>query len=175
MVITASYTDNGHEGVMALTGAQKLALKNSSFDMGGAVDVDAFNPVEFGGMKLLILPRNGGSFAFENMDLSGVKSVNILSGWQSAPDKGFELEIRAGSPDGQLLGSGRMATPAEKSETGLIHIPLTQMPEGVVDKLFIVYNPDDDDKYGLLTFIALVNATFSSEAGPPSGANPSML
>jgi len=171
MVITASYTDNGHEGVLALTGAQKLALKNSTFDMGGVVEVDAFNPVEFGGMKLLILPRSGGSFAFENMDLSGVKSVNILAGWQSAPDKGFELEIRAGSPDGALLGSGRMAVPNEKAETGLVHIPLTEVPSEVVDKLFIVYSPDDDDKVGMLTFIALVNATFSSEAGPPSGTN----
>ena len=175
MVISASYTDNGHEGVLALTGAQKIALNNSSFDMGNVVDVDAFNPVEFSGMKLLILPRNGGSFAFENMDLSGVKSVNILAGWQSAPGKGFELEIRAGSPTGTLLGTGKMDTPPEKSETGMVHIPLSEVPNEVVDKLFIVYNPKDGDKFGMLTFIALVNATFSSEAGPPTNGASSLL
>jgi glucose/arabinose dehydrogenase/cytochrome c551/c552 len=175
MVISATYTDNGHKGVLALTGAQKLALKNSTFDMADVVDIESFKPMEFGGMNLMLLPRNGGSFAYENMNLAGVKSVNVIAGWQSAPEKGFELEIRAGSPDGELLGSGKLSTPAEKSDNGMIHIPLTKVPDGVVDKLYIVYNPTDDDKYGLLTLIALVNVSFSSETGPPSGGGSSLL
>ena len=168
MVITATYTDKGNEGIVALTGANKRALKNSSLNMGSVVDVDAFNPVEFGGMKLLVIPRNGGSFAYENLDLTGVKSINVVAGWQSAPGKGVELEVRSGSPDGTLLGTGRMATPPKETETGLIHIPLETIPDGVVDKLYFVYKPKDDDKLGMLTFVALVNATFSNEAGPPT-------
>jgi len=168
LVMTASYTDGGHEGIRSLTGSKRMALKSSSFDLGSVVDVESFNPVEFGGMKLLILPRGGGSFAYENIDLTGVKSINVIAGWQSAPSKGIELEIRANSPDGELVGTGRMDVPDEDSESGLIHIPVSNTVDGVVDKLYIVYNPKDADKFGMLTFAALVNVSFSSQAGPPS-------
>lgn len=163
LLMTASYTDQGHEGIKALTGSNTVSLKSNTISMGKAQDIVEFNEVEFGDMELLILPRNGGSFAFNEIDLTGVKTVNVIAGWQSAPNKGITLQLRKNALDGDIIGTGRMGVPKKGSENGMISIQLNQSINEKLDKLYFVYDPSDEDRFGLMTFAALVQATFSAD------------
>jgi len=163
MVITASYMDQGAPGATPLKGVKRIAMQSNTVSMGAAADVSEFNPVEFGGMNLLIIPKGRGHFALEDIDMSGVKKVTIGAGWQSPPDVNIEIEIRAGSPDGELIGKGSLIPPGKDDEQGAIPVKINKTLKGKTDKLYFVYNPKPEDKMGMLTFVALVNATFEGE------------
>ena len=160
MIITASYTDNGAPGSSALTGVKRVMMKPNVVSLKDAKDVVEFNPVEFNGMDLLIIPRGGGSFALEDLDMTGVKKVNVRAGWQSPPNKRIGLEIRLNSEDGQLIGKGKMSVPEEDSQFGIIPINITEQIDEKVEKLYFVYDPEDGDKLGMLTFVALAGVEF---------------
>ena len=51
--------------------------------------------------------------------------------------------------------------PAKNSENGTVSISLSEKVNEKVEKLFFIYNPDEKDKLGRLSFIALVDAKFS--------------
>ena len=163
MVVTASYLDRGAPGAGALKGVKRIALSSNTVSMAEAQDISEFNPVEFSGMNLLIMPKGGGHFSLEKIDMSGVKKLVVGAGWQSPPDVNIEIEARLGSPDGELIGTGRLDTPAKDSEQGAIPIKLTKEVKGKDNKIYFVYNPKSEDKMGLLTFVAVANVTFEGE------------
>lgn len=163
MVVTASYMDQGAPGAGALKGVKRIALSSNTVSLLEATDINEFNPVEFSGMNLLIIPKGGGHFALEDVDMSGVKNLTVGAGWQSPPDVPIELEVRLGSPEGELIGSGKMSTPPKDSEQGAITVKLKKSLQGKSDKLYFVYNPKSDDKMGMLTFVALTGVTFEGE------------
>ena len=163
MVITASYLDQGAPGAAPLKGVKRIALKSNSVSFAEATDLNEFNAVEFSGMDLLIMPKSGGHFSLEDLDLSGVNKVSIAVGWQSPPDVPIEMEVRLGAPDGELLGKGKLTPPAKDSDRGIIPVKLDKKIDGKAEKLYFVYNPKSGDKMGMLTFVALVNATFEGE------------
>ena len=74
MVLTASYTDKGVNGVRPLTGATSATLKGSIVSFTKGMQLDKFSQIEFGGMKLLILPAEEGWFVLDDIDLKGVKN-----------------------------------------------------------------------------------------------------
>ena len=162
MIITASYTDNGAPGTSALTAVKRIMIQPNVISLKDAQEVLEFNPVQFGGMDLLIIPRNGGSFAMENLDLTGVKKVNVRAGWQSAPNKRIGLELRLNSPDGKVIGTGKMPLPEKGSEFGVIPIGISEPINEKIEKLYFVYAPEDEDKLGRLTFVALAGIEFGS-------------
>ena len=147
MVLTASYTDKGGQTVSSLTGMHTLKLGSSTIDFKGFDMLDGFNPVSFGDMNLLITPSEGGWFAMEGLDMSGIRSINIATGWQEAPSKGMQLDVRSGSPDGPIIGSGRMGVPAKGAPGGMIPIKISPQ-NGKVDKLYFTYTPSAADKLG---------------------------
>ena len=163
MVITASYMDQGAPGAAPLKGVKRVAMQSNTVSMGSAADVNEFNPVEFSGMELLIMPKGGGHFALEDIDLNGVKQVTVGAGWQSPPDVNIELELRLGAPDGEVIGKGSLLPPEKDSDRGAIPIKLNKAINTKTDKLYFMYNPKSEDKMGMLTFVALANATFEGE------------
>ena len=163
MVVTASYMDQGAPGAGALKGVKRIALSSNTIDMSSATDVNEFNPVEFSGMNLLIMPKGGGHFSFENIDLNGVKKLTVEAGWQSPPDVNIELEVRLDSPDGEVIGTGSLVPPKKDSDRGIIPIKLNKQVTGKDNKLYFVYKPKAEDKMGLLTFVAVANVTFEGE------------
>ena len=163
MVITASYTDNGNDKAKPLTGVKKLALQSSSVSFGGDITLNGFTPIEFGGMDLLITPRDGGSFALSDIDLKGIKAANIVTGWQVPPKKSVEFEIRLDDPEGELIGKGKMPVPKPGTQGGLIPIKLNKKYDVKAKKLFFVYNPSDGDKLNEGEMIGLMNVTFEGD------------
>lgn len=163
MVITASYTDKGAEGAGPLTGVAKVALKSNQISVKTAKDLDGFSAMQFDGMDLLLLPKSGGSFSLDNINLSGVSMIMITAGWQDAPSKGITMELRQKSPDGKVLAKGSMATPQAGSQGGAVIFPITQNVDEMIEKLYFVYAPSETEMLSSSENMAMLNVTFNTK------------
>ena len=159
MVLTASYTDNGAEATIPLTGVTSVALQGSTVPFSDKIKTDGFTPVKYGGQDLLMLPAEQGWFALENIDLKGVRSATLTAGWQEAPKAGFDFEMRLDAPDGQLLGKGSMPAPASGQPGGVVPIQFEKTMDVKADEVYFVYKPKQSaDPVG--TPVALMNVRF---------------
>ena len=160
MILTASYTDKGVAGVKPLTGVKSIALQGSTVGFSESTMTEGFSYVSFGAMKLLTLPANGGWFALENIDLKGVNSATVMTGWQEAPSDGIDLELHLNSPDGDLLGKGSMPAPSKGQKGGAIKIDLSESTNVKADKLYVVYKPNGGESPGQM---AVTSVKFSGK------------
>jgi glucose/arabinose dehydrogenase/cytochrome c551/c552 len=139
MVLSASYTDKGGNNIKALTGNNMAALSSNVLGFEGNEKTNGFNHITFSGMKLLLFPAKSGWFVCRKIDLTGVKSVAITSGWQAAPGVGYSFEVRLDAPDGQLLGKGSQPVPKKGQQAGVTAIPLTAVSDGNFHELYFIF------------------------------------
>ncbi|HET8737424.1 MAG TPA: ThuA domain-containing protein [Pricia sp.] len=161
MVLTASYTDNGAEGTIPLTGVQSVALQGSTVTFSDTTKTEGFTVMQFNGQDLLILPDTTGWFALENIDLTGVDSATLTVGWQETPKTGLHFELRLHTPDGELLGSGSMPRPTAGQPGGMVPIALKNKPDVKAGKIYFVYTPKEGEDRGD-TPMALTNVRFDA-------------
>ncbi|MEM6800587.1 MAG: ThuA domain-containing protein [Bacteroidota bacterium] len=161
LVLTASYTDQGGELSTPLTGLKKMVIENSSQKFSQETLKEGFNHIKFGDADLLIAPQNGGWFALENIDLRGIKSAIISAGWQSPPNAGMEFELRLDSPDGPLVGKGKMPKPSSRAQGGKARIVFNKTYNKKAEKLYFVYKPKEKDKFAKGILVAISNLQFS--------------
>ncbi len=158
MVLTASYTDEGEEGTVPLTGVNSVTLRGSTVPFTGNDKTEGFSPIEFGGMKLLMVPSATGWFALEDIDLKGVSSVMITAGWQEAPKVGLHMEMRLNAPDGELLGSGSMPVPVAGQPGGMVMINLEKPVDTKAKEIYFIHKPKEGEEVGQM---ALLNVRFN--------------
>jgi hypothetical protein len=128
LVISASYTDQGGNNIKPLTGSGHVVLLSNQMTFSGKELVQGFVGMSFGGMRIMLIPPSGW-FAMENMDLTGVKSISLMIGWQDAPAAGIDFEIHDGASDGALIGSGKLSVPKAGDKGGVARITLkTPLP-----------------------------------------------
>jgi len=139
LVLSASYTDKGGNNSKALTGSNSFALHNNNVAFTGKEEMQGFTSMAFNGVRYMLLPAAEGWFAFDSIDLTDVASVMATAGWQTAPTKGFDLEIRLDSPDGKLLGKGSMPVPKKNAKGGAVFMPVEPVTDGKLHKLYFVY------------------------------------
>ena len=113
MVLTATYTDAGQNGVKPLTGVAELALSGNLVAPGPQMTKDGMMDVSFGGRDLAILNAGQGWLELKDYDLSGVKMLMPIVAWQAPPAAGADFEVRLGSPDGDVVGTGSLNTPQQ--------------------------------------------------------------
>lgn len=159
MVISASYTDQGSRGIAPLTGAGSFTFSSNTKGFTEDTERENLQHVAFGGQELLLLPEGEAWFALEEVDMTNVKMVGLMIGWQDAPQSGISFELRSGSQDGPVIGQGTMRKPANGTPGGMVPIVLNQPLEGQVDKLFFVHRPGTEGARGPNP-VALVNALF---------------
>ena len=157
MVLTASYTDVGAEGASPLTGSKSVALSSNTVSFNNGMKTEGMQAISFGGMDLFLLGADKGWLELENIDLSGVKSVIAAAGWQEAPKAAYDFEVRAGAPDGEVIGKGRMDAAPAGSPGGAAVIPLTGKVDGKTN-LYIAYAVEEGKEPAQ---IALMNVTFN--------------
>lgn len=157
MVLTASYTDQGAEGAIPLTGSKSIALSSNTVLFNDKMNTDGMQSVAFNGMDLLLLTGAKGWFELEEIDLSGVKAVVVAAGWQEAPKVAYDFEVRSGAPDGAIIGKGRMNVPPAGAPGGAAVVPLTGKVDGKTN-LFITYAVEEGKTPAQ---VALVNTTFN--------------
>lgn len=143
LVLSASYTDRGGNNIKALTGNSSIALPGNTISFKGTEKVQGFTPMKFGGMNLLLLPQAGGWFAIDSVDLTGVKSANLVMGWQEAPKTGLDFEARLDAKDGKVIGQGSVPSPKAGQKTATAHINLEGVNDGKFHSVYFVYKPKD--------------------------------
>ncbi|MEP6583299.1 MAG: ThuA domain-containing protein [Ginsengibacter sp.] len=150
MVLSASYTDKGGNNIKALTGNNSLALRSNTISFSGTEKTKGFNPLKYNGMTILLFPAAEGWLAIDSIDLSGVRSINIVNGWQ-APPKGLAFEVRMDAPDGKLLGNGSMPPPQKGQQFGVVNVPVATITDGKFHAVYLIYKPQEPISGGVVS------------------------
>lgn len=143
LLITASYTDRGGNNIKALTGQTTIVLKSNTVGFKGNEQMKGFTYMKYNGNSLLLLPQAGGWFAVDSIDLTGVKSVNLMMGWQKPPKEDLNFEVRLDAPDGKLVGQGKLPAPKTAQPMGAVSIGFLPVSDGKFHKVYVVYKPKD--------------------------------
>lgn len=106
-LLRASYADKGAGAIGSLSGVDYIALRNPFLDPQLSVDRK--------GVQLLTTPSvsfmmigNDSHIAFKNIDLTGVQQIDVIANIsQRNGGLGGSVEIRLGSPNGELLGQSQ--------------------------------------------------------------------
>jgi cytochrome c551/c552 len=141
LVLSATYTDKGGNNIKALTASNALALPSSHLTFSGKEKVNGFSHVRLNNNNALVLPQNEGWFALDSIDLTGVRSVTIICGWQGLPSVPLDFEVRLDAPAGKLLGKGRMPAPKKDQETGSAQVRLNGVTDGRFHTVYFIYKP----------------------------------
>jgi hypothetical protein len=141
LVLSAKYTDDGGEGIKALTGHGMATLNSNNYLFSGSEKVNGFTAFKYNGINLMIMPPNESWFELDNIDLTGVRSVNMTHFWQAAPSIGFNFEARIDAPDGKLVGKGSMPVPTKDQKVGITHLVINPVTDGKLHKVYFIYKP----------------------------------
>ena len=141
LVLSAKYTDEGGEGIKALTGRGIATLNSNNYLFSGSEKVNGFAAFKYNGINLMIMPPNESWFELDNIDLTGLRSINLTHFWQAVPSIGFNFEVRIDAPNGKLVGKGSMPVPAKDQKSGITHLVINPVTDGKLHKLYFIYKP----------------------------------
>jgi cytochrome c551/c552 len=141
LVLSATYTDKGGNNVKALTASNVVALPGSQVSFTGEEKTQGFVNFTFNNNNVLILPAAEGWFAVDSIDLTDVRSIDIVTGWQEAPLTGFDFEVRLDAPAGKLLGKGKMPTPKKGQPTGTAKVSISPVTDKKFHSVYVIYKP----------------------------------
>lgn len=141
-LLQASYTDKGSVAVGPQTQSQLVVLRSAkiqatTFDFSknsGKYDVPNIGQVA--------IANHEGYIGFKQMDMTGIKSLNIGAFSTAAQTAGGTVEVRAGSETGKLLGSATIPKESMMPQ----RIELKEAIEGETDIYFVFTNPNNDNK-----------------------------
>jgi len=148
MVISASYTDKGGSNIKALTGKTTVSLRSNSIFFTGLEKLKGFTVYKYNGQQVMVFPARDGWVALDSVDLSGVRRINLVCGWQTAPEGSLDFEARLDRPDGKLLGKGTIPPVTKKDQqsgvagagtVGVAAIPIGVVTDGVMHAIYFLY------------------------------------
>lgn len=141
LVLSASYTDKGGNNTKPLTGGSSIALRNSTLVFTGKEKTQGFTSFAYNGANVLILPSGEGWFEITDIDLTEIKSVNVMCAWQETPQYGFAFEVRLDAQDGKVIGQGTMPAPKAGQKSGVVPVSLTPPADQKLHTLYFFYQP----------------------------------
>lgn len=145
LVVSATYTDKGGNNIKALTSSNALALPGSFITFSGKESVQGFRSFSYNNNNVLVLPEGSdGWFALDSIDLTAVRSAEIMVGWQEAPSIGFDFEVRLDAPAGKLLGKGRMPVPKRDQKNAAVRVPFSAVNDGRFHTVYFIYKTGKD-------------------------------
>ncbi|MCU7552822.1 ThuA domain-containing protein [Chitinophagaceae bacterium LB-8] len=147
LLLTASYTDKGSNGVRPLTTEASIALRSNIVTFGSVKAMKEYNTISINGTQLMIVPKSEGWFRLDSLDMTGITSAELSLAWQKAPEKGYIFEFHLDAPNGQKIGSTELngGMPIGKDGKGgtLIKAMLQSVVDGKLHNLLIVSRPKD--------------------------------
>ena len=142
-VFQASYTDRGNGAIGPITNSATVALRparlNASTNDGHK---DVFNYKVDGVGELVIGLNPGSNFYFNDIDLTGIQSLNVGVFADATRTAGGKLEVRSDAPAGMLLGEGEV----KNGSTAPVAISLKTAGPGMHKLYFVFINPDAKGK-----------------------------
>ncbi len=158
LVLSASFTDRGGENIKPLTGNSSLALRSPKIGMDKARNLEGLSLMNYGGQSLLLLPAEEASFNLPAMDLTGVKSIQLMGGGQEATQYGFVVEIKLDAPDGKKLGESVFKISGEATGgpvMGMSVLPIEPVTDGKMHELFVITRPADEREQGVAALMMM--------------------
>lgn len=117
VIMRASYTDKGANGVPPATTEKTTILRSASFSAGTATKTDGVTRYKLPSppTELLIGTGDKSYFGFEKVDLTGIDQVMAvaIAPVDQVNAAGGKLEIHLDSPAGPLIGETSVVVPAE--------------------------------------------------------------
>ncbi|MEJ7914330.1 MAG: Crp/Fnr family transcriptional regulator, partial [Chitinophagaceae bacterium] len=149
LVISASYTDMGGNGIKPLTGNSSVYLRNNKMNFRTAGELKGYSQFNMGKDRHLLVPKGAGSFKLDSLDLQGINSMKLYMGWRIPPQATYTFEVRLDSPDGMKLGEtvfkpkNTMVAPKAGQPLSVSTIYLEAVNDGKMHKLYIVSKKDN--------------------------------
>lgn len=115
VVINAAYTDKGAGTVPFHTTQTVTLLRSPRIDPSRADVKQGVDLVTGRGTATGIIAKPNGYVGFTKIDLTGIKRLDVTmgGGGRGGASPGATIEVRAGSPTGELLGQYAYTPPAE--------------------------------------------------------------
>jgi cytochrome c len=118
-VVRAVYTDRGANNLPAQTSEEVLVLRSPTVAAGTADDiVNANTALARQSGILSVIPMHGGHLVFRGIDLTGLRHLDLTA--QAVAREGHvggTIEVRLGSPTGQLLGENQVGMTQQAGPT----------------------------------------------------------
>lgn len=157
-VIRASYTDKGNPVVGNLAGSTILVLRNPKVE---AEDFEVYQHVgrrHIDGTNFSFVSdiQDGSYIGFKNIDLTSITQLQFQVNSRIA---GSKIEIRTGSPDGQLIGTVEVPqnTSKERGKLDLVSASITNSGKPA-DLYFVFRNASQKDNILILDWINFENS-----------------
>jgi cytochrome c len=172
VVLRASYTDRGANGVPPATAAGEVVLRAPTLVVSEGELSEGITKFKAPQLptELTIVSRSGSHSRFERLDLTGFTTASfmVILPPQITP-QGGTIEVRLDSPTGPLVGRATVAQPAAAEQAPApTAVRATLQPTTGVHDVYLVFR-NDQAKQGASLFVVLT-ATFGSDAGgAPTG------
>ena len=114
-IFQATYSDAGANGMTSLSATDTKVLRYPKLEAENFVEASKgirTKKETLSGNTLLTGLAHGRYFSFENIDLTGIKNVQFGFYENSEVLEGTSVEVRIGSADGEVIGSGPIAEKA---------------------------------------------------------------
>jgi cytochrome c len=162
VVLRASYTDRGANGILGLPGETSVVLRAPTVVVASGTLSDGLQKMTPDGMpvEVTIVNRSGSSVKLAKIDLTGVSGVLISA---TAPAKygalGGKIEVHADSATGSLLGETAVIEPSADSAAPPAQLHASFTPTVGVHDLYFVFRSDQAPSGQQMVFVVLT-ATF---------------
>lgn len=114
LIARAAYTDKGANGIAPIRREQTFILRAPLMQASAADVEDDVNRFSRNDTEFMIGSGDGAYVGFENIDLTGIASMNFTV---SAPAAfgfaGGTVEVRIDAPDGKVIGTSNAVAPSE--------------------------------------------------------------
>jgi hypothetical protein len=161
-VLNASFTDRGGKESKPLSGNGSAVLKSPKIGMDQAKSLNGFSIMKYGGQTLMLFPSTEASFAFENLDLTQIVTLQIAGAGQESSKNGYTIEARLDSPTGKVIGntSFKLASNGNKPPFfGTAEMKISPITDKKKHHVFFVTKPIKEGEPAA----ALVNIEFKTE------------
>lgn len=145
--IQATYSDNGGPGIKPLSASSAAYLRFNTIAAGEIRETNGFNNFDSAGNRYLTYPQNDGWIKIAQVDLSGIKAIELTSYGLEAIANG-RLEVRLGQSSGAAIGGLDL-----KNSKGNPKIPIQTTASGVQDVYIVFKTPTASAKKPLLSAV----------------------
>ena len=161
LVLRASYTDRGANGMPAITKEKTIVLRSpnvvvASGELSEGVSKQSVPELP---VEITVVNRSGASVALKQIDLTGVGAVVFTA---VAPAqyqaKGGKIEVRLDSPTGALLGETDVIRPTTDPAAPPSRLRTTLRPTSGLHDVYLVFRSPDAKGDGFL--FGVMTATF---------------
>lgn len=114
-ILTATYFDKGANNVPSVSSTSSAVLRSPSLKADQATTLNGVSVIRYGGSVGLENIRHNTSAAYDDIDLTGVRTIGISTFLMADQNAGGAVELHLDKPDGELLGTVSVSRPGMSS------------------------------------------------------------